>query len=518
VSGLKLRYLFVVYIVLALLAVIIIAVNYWDISIENVEDRFTYKVDTERDEVSMYLEITPDLEGKMLEFFTQDTYVQAYVDDEQIYSWGRETILTGTPGSAFKFINIPLNSAGKTLYINFDYVYGYKLTSNISVLCGTYNDIVLSLMRDDMLDMFFNISNLLLAISIFVIVCISARNKVYDRENYYLGLAGIVIVLWSNHDLYINQLLVPDSIARYYLFYLMVYITPLLLLCFFNEIVPIRWFKQVLSLSVLGVVTLMLLQLFQIADCSSTLLYFLVLACFDVIYALCFLVRGKMEKFYKIAFPLTAVMIVLNILIWFFNKSAVVRTTLIKFGIFIYLSISLSISIRRLLDQLLEAGKAERLRTALRTDVLTGLNNRYAFERDVLKGDLRKLCLISLDINNLKYFNDYCGHAAGDKLIVDSAKILRHVYNTVYRTGGDEFIAIEYGLSEEQLEMLKNQLVAECKAYQDEQIVIEVACGYSRYHLGDPTFEQILKRSDDAMYVHKAELKSHSAIKYQRAD
>jgi diguanylate cyclase (GGDEF)-like protein len=175
-------------------------------------------------------------------------------------------------------------------------------------------------------------------------------------------------------------------------------------------------------------------------------------------------------------------------------------------------------SVKRLLERLVEAEKTERLRTALRTDVLTGLKNRYAFERDILKIDVKKLCLVSLDINNLKYFNDYSGHSSGDKLIVDSAKILNRVFQDVYRTGGDEFIAIETDLSDAQLEMLRNQLLTECAAYKDEKIIIEVACGYSRYHPGDTSFEQILKRSDDDMYLHKAKLKSCSLIKYQRED
>ena len=78
-------------------------------------------------------------------------------------------------------------------------------------------------------------------------------------------------------------------------------------------------------------------------------------------------------------------------------------------------------------------------------DPLTELNNRRAFERDLAEVINEKeqnafLCFIDLDY--FKTINDTCGHATGDKILINVAQILKsnvRIYDTVARLGGDEF-------------------------------------------------------------------------------
>ena len=84
-------------------------------------------------------------------------------------------------------------------------------------------------------------------------------------------------------------------------------------------------------------------------------------------------------------------------------------------------------------------------------DSLTGLSNRAAFEAqlDASVASARSnqshhaLCLIDLD--NFKSVNDSAGHAAGDALLVNVAKLLRESCrdgDLVSRLGGDEFAIV----------------------------------------------------------------------------
>ena len=55
------------------------------------------------------------------------------------------------------------------------------------------------------------------------------------------------------------------------------------------------------------------------------------------------------------------------------------------------------------------------------------------------------MILLSMDLNNLKLLNDSQGHAAGDKALATvSQEMLKSFskYAKIYRTGGDEFMAI----------------------------------------------------------------------------
>jgi diguanylate cyclase (GGDEF)-like protein len=78
-------------------------------------------------------------------------------------------------------------------------------------------------------------------------------------------------------------------------------------------------------------------------------------------------------------------------------------------------------------------------------DNLTGLYNRAYFEAELerrSKGRNFPVSLIVVDIDGLKQMNDTLGHAAGDRLIRSTARVLQKAFRSedvVARTGGDEF-------------------------------------------------------------------------------
>ncbi|MBR3019484.1 MAG: GGDEF domain-containing protein [Clostridia bacterium] len=93
--------------------------------------------------------------------------------------------------------------------------------------------------------------------------------------------------------------------------------------------------------------------------------------------------------------------------------------------------------------------KEEQLIRISMTDELTGLNNRRSYDTDIelyKEKELEEdLVVFSIDVNGLKEANDTRGHVAGDELLTATAECLTAVFGSrgkVYRTGGDEFIAI----------------------------------------------------------------------------
>lgn len=118
-----------------------------------------------------------------------------------------------------------------------------------------------------------------------------------------------------------------------------------------------------------------------------------------------------------------------------------VWNALIRFGFFLVTS-SLLIALRgSLLEQ----------RQLARTDVLTGLYGRRAFE-DRLEHDLamaqrRKspLTLAYVDLDNFKAVNDTLGHAEGDRVLRTTGQVLTKALrktDTAARLGGDEFALV----------------------------------------------------------------------------
>ena len=80
-----------------------------------------------------------------------------------------------------------------------------------------------------------------------------------------------------------------------------------------------------------------------------------------------------------------------------------------------------------------------------RTDALTGLANlRKLKDRKPFYRKREALTVVYLDLDHLKQTNDTQGHAAGDRLLKDTAKHLRAFRKDahIYRLSGDEFLLI----------------------------------------------------------------------------
>ena len=97
------------------------------------------------------------------------------------------------------------------------------------------------------------------------------------------------------------------------------------------------------------------------------------------------------------------------------------------------------------------AGRSRELEFQANHDQLTGLSNRRALEAkldDIFKQypkDQASTSVCMLDLDQFKLVNDSCGHAAGDALLLQVAKLLESAVRSsdmVARVGGDEFCIV----------------------------------------------------------------------------
>lgn len=169
-------------------------------------------------------------------------------------------------------------------------------------------------------------------------------------------------------------------------------------------------------------------------------------------------------------------------------------------------------------------------------DYLTGLYNRKYYELQKQYFDFYDYLPISIimaDINGLRLINNTFGHAEGDKLIIETAKILNSCCgknNILARTGGDEFCILMTNTSADQAADKVNKIIEEFKIYNNKisnvEQYINLSIGFSTKNNEEDNLnicekeanEYMLKRKIlDRKSYHNALLSSIMATMYARS-
>ena len=151
------------------------------------------------------------------------------------------------------------------------------------------------------------------------------------------------------------------------------------------------------------------------------------------------------------------------------------------------------------------------LRDTAEIDSLTGLPNRYCYNEYLnnFEKNEESICIIVLDINDLKKVNDKQGHLEGDKLIKNASCCIKDSFlcnggKNCFRIGGDEFVAIIRNKSEEDILKMIETFNEKQKEYN-----VVIALGYAYYNDSNEefNFENLIAEADEKMYINKDELK-----------
>jgi len=152
----------------------------------------------------------------------------------------------------------------------------------------------------------------------------------------------------------------------------------------------------------------------------------------------------------------------------------------------------------------------ERLRYLSWHDPLTGVYNRRRFEDEMKRVDdagLQRVALVVCDLDDFKLVNDTRGHEAGDRLLTDTARLLKSCLREgdfAARIGGDEFAMIVRQGDEGVVESVSRRIGEAVRRYNEKNgAALSLSVGHALLHEGRSRTRDLFKAADADMYRNK---------------
>jgi len=156
------------------------------------------------------------------------------------------------------------------------------------------------------------------------------------------------------------------------------------------------------------------------------------------------------------------------------------------------------------------------------TDALTGLGNRH-WMMDMFDRELRRMqkstdsgCVMMIDIDNFKQFNDQYGHIAGDRVLASVAQALRDYMrptDLIARFGGDEFAVLLPTIELEDARETAERLLEHVEKLSPQTLASPVTVSVGITDTGQAEgLDALVHRADAAMYRAKEAGRNRVAV------
>ncbi|SDN91531.1 sensor domain-containing diguanylate cyclase [Acetanaerobacterium elongatum] len=453
--------------------------------------------------------------------------VDVSIDGTEIYRFGLDNKLPNlkTPGTAWHFIRLKPEMAGKTITIQFSSPYPLHAVNLRGISIGTKTACVFAVLRQSGSAIILCASIFLfgLVLSLFYILF---RKKIAGNASMlYLGLFAVVISLWSVAETQMLQFLFNNVLLIYLLAFIPLMLSPLPMVLFVKETYgpKLTWLLDASAgLTIINFLTLLLLQLWGIKDFAETITFTHIVVIFSMVAMMVAVIsdsnlrKKNSGRRFIVGFLIMSAFIAVDFVRYYVFKMGD-SALFFRFGFLAFVIILSADTIEKYFFIAELSSEARIYRRMAYLDILTGLKNRTAFNKDMEKLALQPLTgtimLVEFDMNNLKSTNDHYGHKIGDQNLVAAAAAIRkgfEQWGSCYRIGGDEFVAVLKDCSVQSLLDCVSAMHQSLSSYNcTNDADVTIAYGYAYYEPDlDKDLFETLNRADTFMYKRKQKMKA----------
>ena len=497
-----------------------------------------YSVIAEDNTFSIYHESECELSDARLAFETAFADVEIFLNDKSVYSTKDHSDLAvsrlftfDAPTPELHFVDF--GSIAKGDVIRADVVLYYNDgTDGISgLMYGEAEDVTDALVKNDSLGFFLCAVLFSFGVIMLAVRFASRRNGLTSGIEYIAFFAFFSAVFAFLRSLLISMDTGLSSDITYILSCLTFLLMFLPLILFFAENMTFRSTQNFLFadsvLQVLCVAVSVILSVIGVADLHTTHFYAEIIGIAQFLIILILLIVDFAKKIERRNSDLTlliiyAIFLAISVTEQLFDVGSMIPILYVAACLFLIIAIAVARA-RMVSETLQSITETEKIGKLAFEDGLTGVGNTAAFRKklshlEVVKINYKTIAIVQFDINNLKTINDTLGHEMGDKLITDGSSMISRIFGKigdVYRTGGDEFVAIICG---DKAASLCDSAINNFEAAMDEynsdtahKFKLQVAYGVEYYRSDTDkrytTLRQIQKMADEKMYRKKREMK-----------
>ena len=460
-------------------------------------------------------------ENQSILFHSTHQKVRVFLDGAEIYQSGWEASRPSwvdSPGSRWNLVELPENSAGKTLTIQLTAAYENLAGVYSEVRWGNASQLVETFVYERGGSIVVGCISLFIGAIAILLHLFTRRRSGGSQGLDQVGLCSILITIWAFCQNGVLQFVVPSAQVLYFIDFFSFYLFPIPFNQYLYRLIkrPARRGLQLLCyFYLLNAVGAMVLQRLGVVDIYRTLLLTHIAMAGNLVLAGYLVWRESREDRSLIwlfrSFYLVMILAACEIA-QFYMSDRTQTSFFLQLGGAVFVVSLLALSIYRYYSFLLEREKLDYYEMLANTDLLTGARSRNAYERALKsyqEGTLPSegVSVLLFDLNNLKYINDTYTHSAGDEALRACYACIRSAFGeneACFRTGGDEFVCLLPEKKENMEACMKSfeQMVQE----RDEkaEYPFSVSYGYACFDgKRDRTLLDTIRRSDLAMYEDK---------------
>lgn len=472
--------------------------------------------------------------GNTILFYCKQARVRVLLDDEEIWADPVHDLpFPMLEGSYWRLIRLPASYEDKVLKIEIVSQVDQYAGELPVIYTGTKTSLVFMTAKQGAPFLFLGVAAFILGVSILIAALVMRREGVIAARMFYLGLLSITIGIWGTLEARVTQLFTGNIPRASFVLFACFSMLPVLITAFVLTYESLRdqWYMK--ALFYLSVANFLAQQILQI---TGVLYYMQMITVVHILFVLilCGLIAGfftlRRSREAKKDYFIYKAMLILALfgmgdLVWYYLFPAGHVGIFLRVGILFLIAYLGYDTIRQIGLLRIQEAKHSFYKELAYTDIMTGLNNRTAYENRVEK--IRKVTetsreshgvseedeknkddswiIMIADMNCLKIINDEHGHDKGDEAIFKLASYLKKYFGPVgecFRIGGDEFCVLAPDIREERFEEICQSFRAALEK-EDQETTYPFSASMGYVLLDESGIDECVKKADQKMYEEK---------------